>query len=153
MVIYYLYLLPAFFSGALFVKFDIVSKVRNIFSIKNRVVSILFILSLIPFILLRSTVDGEKNNIFCVFFVVIWFAIIRKNKILEYILERLGNQSCNIWLVHTFFCVYLFQDIIYSFQEPILIFLVTVFISYCSGVVINLLLRPIQQKVMSTLKI
>lgn len=40
MVIYYLYLLPAFFSGALFVKFDIVSKVKNIFSIKNRVINI-----------------------------------------------------------------------------------------------------------------
>lgn len=153
MVIYYLYLLPAFFSGALFVKFDIVSKVKNIFSIKNRVINIFFTLSFIPFILLRSAVDGEKTNIFCVFFVVIWFALIRKNKIIECVLEKLGNQSCNMWLVHTFFCVYLFRDVIYSLQEPTLIFLFTVFVNYCSGVVINLLLRPIQQKVMSILKV
>lgn len=64
------------------------------------------------------------------------FAVVRISRWIIWLLEKLGKQSTNMWLVHTFFCYYLFHDWIYGLKYPIVILFVTVLLSYLSGIII-----------------
>ena len=59
-------------------------------------------------------------------------------------LTLMGKQSTNMWLIHTFFCYSLFPPFIYSFPYPPLIFLVTLALSYVSGLLIDLAYKPLK---------
>lgn len=61
------------------------------------------------------------------------------------ILVKLGDQSMNMWMIHTWFCYYLFHNFIYSFKYPILIFLVLTTISYLCSLVINQIVKPVER--------
>lgn len=69
-------------------------------------------------------------------------------KVIKKVLIKLGNQSMNMWMIHSWLCLYLFKDFIYSFRYPIIIFLVTTVISYACSLIINLLSRPIEHWLM-----
>lgn len=56
-----------------------------------------------------------------------------------------------MWLVHTFFCYYLFHDWIYGLKYPIVIFVVTVLLSYASGILIDWIAKPLQRIVINKL--
>ena len=58
---------------------------------------------------------------------------IGKNKILIY----LGRHSMNMWLIHTFFCYYYFQEIVFMPRYSILILLWTILLSLTSSVIIE----------------
>lgn len=68
---------------------------------------------------------------------------------LDWMLNKLGKQSTNIWLIHTFFCYYFFRDFIYSFKYPILILAVTIILSYITGCFIDIIYKPIRKKVIA----
>lgn len=55
----------------------------------------------------------------------------------------MGRYSLPIWLLHTYYCRYLFQDFIYSFEYPILIFLVELLLSILSAVLVMKIAVPI----------
>lgn len=50
-----------------------------------------------------------------------------------------------MWLVHTFFCYYLFHDWIYGSKYPIVIYAVTVLVSYFTGCLIDKINLPVQR--------
>ena len=56
------------------------------------------------------------------------------NKYIKKILYKLGRHSMVMWMTHTFFCVYLFQDFIYGFKYPLLIFWVLIIICYLTAI-------------------
>ena len=62
-------------------------------------------------------------------------------------LTLMGQQSTNMWLIHTFFCYYLFSNFVYSFTYPLLIFLVTLALSYASGRVVDSIYQPLRRMV------
>lgn len=59
------------------------------------------------------------------------------------VLGYLGDYSMIVWLSHTFFCYYLFHDVIYGFKYPLVIFMVLVVISLLVGFVIRYLATKI----------
>lgn len=65
------------------------------------------------------------------------------------VLAYLGGYSMIIWLSHTFFCYYLFHDLVYSFRYPLVIFTVLLVVSLIVGIVICYLAK----KTASVLKI
>lgn len=58
-------------------------------------------------------------------------------------------MSMNMWMIHSWFCYYLFHDFIYSFSYPVLIFLVTTLISYFSARMVAMLSKPVENIFMS----
>lgn len=62
-------------------------------------------------------------------------------------LTQMGKQSTNMWLIHTFICYYLFSHFVYSFTYPLLIFLVTLALSYASALVVDLIYQPLRRVV------
>ncbi len=52
-------------------------------------------------------------------------------------LAFLGAHSMNIWMIHTWFCYYLFHDFFYGFNYPILIFAATLGASILASMLVN----------------
>lgn len=51
----------------------------------------------------------------------------------------------NIWMIHSWFCYYLFHDFIYSFSYPLVIFAMLTVISYICSFVVNKVALPIER--------
>ncbi len=83
-------------------------------------------------------------NYFYAFLMTLILALPRIPVFCRKILIQLGNQSMNMWMIHSWFCYYLFHNFIYSFRYPLIIFAVLTIISYLSSFVINYLAAPIE---------
>lgn len=55
----------------------------------------------------------------------------------------------NMWMIHTWFCYYLFHDFIYSFEYPVMIFVVLTIISYLCSLAVNRITLPIERLIMT----
>lgn len=62
-------------------------------------------------------------------------------------LAHLGGHSMTMWLIHTWFCYYLFHNFIYSFTYPPLIFIILLLLTYISSHIIKAIARPIVRKI------
>lgn len=90
-----------------------------------------------------------KHNYFYAFFCISILSLFSYSKLIKKVLTQLGNQSMNMWMIHTWYCYYLFHDFFYSLKYPLLIFIVTVVISYLSSFVINFLAAPIEKLILT----
>lgn len=52
-------------------------------------------------------------------------------------LSYLGKYSTGMWMVHTYFCVYLFHNFIYGVKYPILIYMLLIAVSLFSAIIIQ----------------
>lgn len=84
-------------------------------------------------------------NFFYAFFLISLLAVAPFPKFISVTLVKLGNQSMNMWMIHSWFCYHLFTNFIYSFEYPILIFFVLVVISYALSKIFNILCMPLEQ--------
>ena len=77
------------------------------------------------------------------FLLVIAFLQIRLSKWLENVFLMFGKYSMPMWLTHTYYCRYLFHDVIYAFKYPLLIYLVLLFLSLLTAWLMMTLLNPL----------
>lgn len=56
---------------------------------------------------------------------------------LEKFLSLLGKYSTGMWLVHSYFCYYLFHEFIYGFRYPIVILVVLLLLSFSAAYVVQ----------------
>lgn len=68
------------------------------------------------------------------------------------ILEQLGSQSMNMWMIHTWLCYYLFKEEFYSLRYPLLIMAAVTAASYALGLFIDKLSIPVL-RIASTLQL
>lgn len=80
--------------------------------------------------------SAAYSPIYVCLFVMI-FLKIRWKGWTERTLMFLGRFSTSVWLVHTWFCYYLFKDFIYGFHYPMLILIVTLTLSIVAGSMIQ----------------
>lgn len=73
------------------------------------------------------------------------FATLKRPKWLDFFLSKMGEQSTNMWLIHTFFCYYLFKNFIYGFKYPLVIYIVLLVMSYLSALVVDWINQPLQR--------
>lgn len=66
---------------------------------------------------------------FYVFFFIMLFLHLPLHRNVRSFLVIMGEYSMPMWMIHTFFCNYLFKDFIFGFQYPLVIYLVLVGIS------------------------
>lgn len=81
-------------------------------------------------------IDLILSIFFCFFIVAIRREIKIKNHIESFCL-KVGNYSMYIWLIHSFFCYYYFQNFMYSFYVSWIVFIVCMTISYILGFLID----------------
>lgn len=63
------------------------------------------------------------------------------------VLITFGKRSMGMWMIHTWFCYYLFRDEIYGLKYPVVIFLVMVAVTYAAAVVSEIISGYILQGV------
>ena len=68
------------------------------------------------------------------FIIIFCISHLQLHGFIKNILHQLGRHSMPMWMVHTFFAVYLFQDFIYGFRYPLLIWLVLIAVSYLASI-------------------
>lgn len=105
------------------------------------------IFMLLALIVVRMLIPtGILNPVFMLLFVIIVYTLIKstgENLILDY----LGKQSTKMWLIHPFFCYYLFADFVYSFKYAPLIFIVMVIVSYLSAALLDTVYKPLKKMI------
>ena len=68
-------------------------------------------------------------------------------RFVQYILVLLGRQSMGMWMIHTWFCYYLFRREIYSLAYPLLIFVVLVLISFIVAIIVDKICRQLMDHI------
>lgn len=141
-VVLYFNCLLAFLLGALFCKYSGREvKWRWIDSVaKNQAVMVaaLIILFLANCFINSSAFSPLNLPVFAFLFIHInWYKPIVR------CFHFLGKYSTVVWLVHTWFCYYLFKDFIYGFHYPIIILIVEIALSIAAGVIIQQITKQV----------
>lgn len=134
-----LYLLSTYVCGMLFSKFNLLDLVKQKLTNKKIYTIISIVLLMIIFILRRLVWKYDTDYIYAPIF-IISMTIILSNNIFDRmnaILLKIGNQSTNIWLIHSFFCYHWCQKFIFMPKLSVLIFLLLLVVSYISGIIID----------------
>ncbi|MBD1847356.1 acyltransferase family protein [Cyanobacteria bacterium FACHB-63] len=105
----------------------------------DRVGSIGIFISLILCFILRLNINGTKYDFliapFFIYFSCRAIGLINSSRLISY----LGKYSFPMWLIHSFFCYYYFQDIIYFPKYSVLVFIFLVTTSLLSVLIIEYL--------------
>ncbi|MDE6322176.1 MAG: acyltransferase, partial [Muribaculaceae bacterium] len=70
-----------------------------------------------------------EYNYFYAFGIISCILVAPMPEIVKGTLALLGKHSMNMWMIHSWWCYYLFRDFTYSFRYPLIIFLMLVAIS------------------------
>ena len=76
------------------------------------------------------------------------FNLIDKSKWINRLFNYLGNHSTNIWLIHMFFYMIYFKDLVYGAKYSFLIFVWLVILCLASSYIVNLIYKLIIRKIL-----
>lgn len=85
-------------------------------------------------IIMVAIINVSVTYIVYVPLMVFLFCQLNYYKMAETVLIELGRKSMPMWMIHTWYCNYLFHDQVYSLKYPLLIFIFVVLISYLSAI-------------------
>lgn len=131
-----LIMLPMFAIGCYMAKYNIFSLIHQKLPLEISKKFIGLILLAIIFILrqrwaMRTGWGWDRlDYIYAAVFCISFSLILNRLEYVKNVLAFIGKQATGIWLIHSFFCYYYFQEFIYAPKNPILIFLLTLAVSF-----------------------
>lgn len=143
-----LYLLSTYVCGMLFSKYKLLDKVKEKLT-SNYIYTILSVIVIgIIFVLRRLLWEYDIDLLFVPLFIISMTIILSNSifKIPNKVLLKIGKESTNIWLIHSFFCYHWCQKFIFMPKYSILIILTLLVISYISSIIINNIFKFIENK-------
>ncbi len=137
-------MLPMFLTGWFLAKYQLIEKTKSYFSngIIKRVVGIILICLTYCFRVwnysgTRNLIDYVDYIYAAVFMIGVLLLIDGLDRF-KACLAYVGKYSTGMWMIHSFFCYYYFQDFTYSTRNPIVIFLtIFVFSFICAFLISN----------------
>lgn len=148
----FLRMICSFMWGALFAKYDLFAKMKTLVKLDTLCTNVLMFFILIIAFIIRTIVPIHAASVFFMVIFACCFYLIKKNPNTENFFMLMGRHSTNIWLVHTFFCYYYFHDFIYGLKYPVLIYIVTLGLSFIASVFINKVYRLSFEKLNSHIR-
>jgi hypothetical protein len=103
---------------------------------------------LIPFLILSKCV--VSTSLYGTPYMIAFIALIviaPHHKFVHTVLSYLGKYSMWIWMVHTYYCIYLFRLFFYSFSYPILIYIAVIGVSLLTAILLSRLQLTLTQMV------
>ena len=144
-------LLFLYVVGMIFAKEQIVCKIRERLSKKERKSTNLLILILT--VLLSIAACVIEKTILMYFFSVLYFLFFHlwtKSEKTEKFFCFWGKHSTNIWLIHMFFYLYIFKNFVFILKEPLLSYIFMLFLCVGCSYGINFILKMLwKSKVLS----
>lgn len=139
-----LILLPMFMLGAWMAKYEICERLIERFNgrgVLRVLTGLVFIV--IPLILRDGWVQGNTwgfdqfDSLYGASLCLGIIMVTYKLNILKKPLVVIGKQSTGIWLIHSFFCFYYFQQFSYAPKKSVLVFLLVFGMSFASAWIID----------------
>ena len=91
--------------------------------------TIYFIIIIVLFFI-KSMIKVTIADGLYAFIIIFCISHLQLHKFFHNVFYKLGLNSMPMWMTHTFFAIYLFQNFIYGFKYPLLIWLVLIALSY-----------------------
>lgn len=135
-----------FIIGSVFANKKVYSKLDNICN-KIRYKNILGILIIILMIVAHGIVQTLFVAVFTGIVFICVFNLINKPKWINRLFNYLGDHSTNIWLIHMFFYMIYFKNLVYGAKYSFLIFPWLVILCLASSYIVNLIYKPIIRRV------
>ena len=130
-----------FIMGYLFAKMQLFEKLCIYIKQYKIPSSIIAVLCLLSAFTLRRTYENSTSHVFfdAILVPVLIYGMISiiKNRLFKIVICELGNKSVFMWLTHSFFCYYYFQEIVMIPQYSFLIYLWLVFLSYVTACILS----------------
>lgn len=141
-------ILPSFFSGYIFAKYDLFKRYNSLFT-NNFVKIIVSLFAVVAVFDLRfkTGVDMNYDYIYAPIFIISCVNIVNEIKYIKNIFISIGKLSTYMWLMHSFFCYYYFQSYIYRVHNPIIIVCWLTLITYIVSLVIDRSVKFIQNSI------
>lgn len=133
-VLYFDCLLP-FLTGSLFCKYAD-HEFTGRWACKVAKCKLFIVVSLVLLFLVNCFVHSAAFSPIYLPLFMLLFIHVEWCGVLASCLRFLGRFSTVVWLVHTWFCYYLFKDFVYGFHYPLLILTVEFALSIASGYVV-----------------
>lgn len=127
-----------FILGILWHKYLVMDKIRviyNHFVMKQLWLCLILILTFIFHCFVQSMIVAPITGMI----VLTCFHLFEKPDWLKQVFLFLGRHSTNIWLVHMFFYLTLFRNLVFKLREPILIFIGMIVLCVMVSKLINLI--------------
>ena len=94
----------------------------------------IYFIIIIALFIIKSMIKVTIADGLYAFIIIFCISHLQLHRLFHNIFYKLGQYSMPMWMTHTFFAVYLFQDFIYGFKYPLLIWLVLITISYLASI-------------------
>jgi len=117
-------ILPGFLGGCVFAKHDLLTKIKIRFS-SNTGYSLGAFLVVCVLVVIRGFTGDSLDYLLVMLFVPSATVALdsRVGGYVHTLLNKIGKESTNMWLMHSFFCFYIFPKVIYAPRYTPLIFL------------------------------
>lgn len=145
----FLRMVCGFMWGALFAKYDLFAKIKTYIKLNTLWTNVLMVFILVLAFIIRTIILIHAASVFFMVIFACCFYMINKSTNVESFFMLMGKHSTNIWLVHTFFCYYYFHDFIYGLKYPVLIYIVTLGLSFIASLLINKVHRLLFERLAS----
>ena len=107
---------------------------RSRFQLNRQLPTWLVLMIMILLVALVATIDISVTYILYVPLLVYLLCHIRYPNWMKNVLMELGRKSMPIWMIHTWYCNYLFQEQVYSLKYPVFILGGVIVISYLTSI-------------------
>ena len=122
-----------------------ISRHLNAFGWKRYIILFAAIMVIAAFRMYSPLLNGHKIDwLFGMVIILFVFELTIASKLAQKILNLLGKNLFNVFLFHTFIYYYFWRDFIYSFKQPLLIFVVLLLICIAVSESIEYIKRHIE---------
>lgn len=130
------HLMFAFMLGAACARHNYFERIK-VFVERYQLLSKYAYLLLLLIIVFWCSVKVRFISAFLMLAVISLIVVAKKNQLVIKSLSYLGKYSTGMWMVHTYFCYYLYHNFIYSVKYPIFIYSLLIVISLLSAIIIQ----------------
>lgn len=93
-----------------------------------------YFIIIIALFIIKSMIKVTIADGLYAFIIIFCISHLQLHRFFHNVFYKLGRHSMPMWMTHTFFAVYLFQDFVYGFKYPLFIWLVLIALSYLASI-------------------
>ena len=93
-----------------------------------------YFIIIIALFIIKSMIKVTIADGLYAFIIIFCISHLQLHRFFHKVFYKLGRHSMPMWMTHTFFAVYLFQDFVYGFKYPLFIWLVLIALSYLASI-------------------
>lgn len=143
-------LLFPFFAGIIFAHHRILGRFRNFITNRWKDRSNYYLCALLFLVCsLRIAIKTSTFDALYALLLITLLTCINLPEWSKHTLEKVGKQSTNMWLIHTFYSWYFFSDFFYGLRYPLVMFPALVVVSYGTSALIHKIYDPLNRRILS----